>query len=193
MVMVRPRAAGFRYSASELAVMEEDVRAAVDAGADGVVFGALREDASVDRAACRRLRARARARETVFHRAFDLTPDPFRALEELVDLGFTRVLTSGQAPSAARGARLLARLQEAARGRIEVLPAGGIRPGNVRRLLAATGCRQVHLSAFGTARDPSSRARPALGFLADHPPEGQFHRTDPAKVRAMLRAVCSIP
>ena len=80
--------------------MERDVEAALGAGAEGVVFGALQGDGRVDDAACRRLRAAARDRQVVFHRAFDATPDPFQALDELIALGFTRVLTSGQRPSA---------------------------------------------------------------------------------------------
>jgi copper homeostasis protein len=193
MVMVRPRAAGFRYRDSEVAVMEQDVRAAVESGADGVVFGALRDGGAIDDAACRRLRNAAGDRQTVFHRAFDLTPDPFRALEELIGLGFTRVLTSGQRSTALDGAPILRRLVEAARDRIEILPGGGIRPFNVRQILAETGCRQVHLSAFGTETDPSTLARPELTFLADHPPPDRYARTDVEKVREIARALCWSP
>ena len=189
MVMVRPRAAGFRYRDSEVAVMERDVLAAVASGADGIVLGALRDHGSIDGAACRRLRSAAGDRQVVFHRAFDLTPDPFRALEELIDLGFTRVLTSGQRTSAVLGAPTLRRLVEAARDRIEILPGGGIRPHNVRQVVDETGCRQVHLSAFGTEADPSTASRPELTFLADHPPADQYARTDVAKVREIVRAL----
>jgi copper homeostasis protein len=187
MAMIRPRAAGFSYRDSELAVMERDVEAAVQAGAEGVVFGALRADGSVDEPACRRLRSAAKNREVVFHRAFDLTPDPFRALDQLIDLGFTRVLTSGQAASARLGVTTLRRLVEQAQGRIEILPGGGIRAHNVRELVAATGCRQVHLSAFGTETDPGTAVRPELTFLTDHLPPGSYARTDPEMVREVAR------
>jgi copper homeostasis protein len=189
MVMIRPRAAGFRYRDREIAVMERDIAQAVTAGADGVVMGALTEDGTIDVATCRRLRARAGDVQAVFHRAFDLVPDPFSALEQLVALGFTRVLTSGQRPSAAEGAPLLKRLGEAAKDRIEVLAGGGIRPHNVGALVAETGCRQVHLSAFSTLGDPSTNAHPELSFLGDHAPPGQYARTDVEKVRDLVRAV----
>ena len=99
-----------------------------------------------------------RGREAVFHRAFDVTPDPHAALETLVELGVTRVMTSWQKPTATEGAGLIVKLIEQARGRIEVLPAGGIRPHNVRELIAATGCNQVHASLRKVRVDPSVRA-----------------------------------
>ncbi len=187
MVMIRPRAAGFHYHDREIAVMERDVTAAVEAGAEGVVLGALMADGSVDEPACRRLRNATRDREVVFHRGFDVTPDPFRALEQLVDLGFTRVLTSGGGQSAVEGASTVRRLVDAARGRIEILPVGGIRAHNARAVLAATGCRQVHLSAFGALRDPSTAARPEISFLTEHQPPDQYAQTDPEMVREIAR------
>jgi copper homeostasis protein len=187
MAMVRPRAAGFHYRDSEIAVMERDVSAALEAGAEGVVFGALEADGSIDVAACRRLRAAARNREAVFHRAFDVTPDPFRALEQLVDLGFTRILTSGQRASALLGAPTLRRLVEQAGDRIEILPGGGIRAHNVQEIVSATGCRQVHLSAFGPKSDPLASTE--ISFVSDHLPADQYAETDPAKVREVVRAL----
>jgi len=191
MAMVRPRAAGFCYRDSEIAVMERDIAAALQAGAEGVVFGALEADGSIDEEACRRLRTVARDREVVFHRAFDVTPNPVRALKQLIDLGFTRVLTSGQRASALAGASTLRQLVEQARGRIEILPGGGIRAHNVLEIVTATGCRQVHLSAFSPTRDSSTAARPEMSFLGDHLAPDQYARTDPEKVRAVVRALGS--
>jgi copper homeostasis protein len=189
MAMVRPRAAGFHYSASEIAVMERDVLAALGAGAEGVVFGALQADGSIDEPACRRLRQAAGDLEVVFHRAFDVTPDPFHALDQLIGLGFTRVLTSGQRRTALEGTATLRRLVEQARGRIEILPGGGIRAHNLREVLQATGCRQIHMSAFSPARDSSTAARPEVSFLQDHLAADQYARTDAAKVREAARAL----
>jgi copper homeostasis protein len=189
MVMIRPRAAGFHFRDSEISVMERDTRAAVEAGAEGVVFGTLRADGSVDEAACGRLRRAADGREAVFHRAFDATPDPFRALEQLIGLGITRVLTSGQRASALEGSATLGRLIERARGRIEILPGGGIRAGNVQEIVRTTGCRQVHLSAFAPASDPSTAARPEISFLSNHLPPDQYAQTDPERVRDVVRAL----
>jgi copper homeostasis protein len=131
-VMIRPRLGGFCYSAADFDVMAVDTQLALQYGADGIAFGILDETGRIDRRRCRILRERAGGRQTVFHRAFDLTPDPFAALEELIDLGFTRVLTSGQRESAVSGKELLCRLIEKARGRIEILPAGGINRATAR-------------------------------------------------------------
>src|SRR6516165_10503589 len=103
MVMVRPRGGGFCYTEAEMASMERDADAAVEAGADGVVFGILRADGKIDVDRCRKLRSLIGKRQAVFHRAFDVTPDSFQALEELVGLGMTRVLTSGQKDTVAEG------------------------------------------------------------------------------------------
>jgi copper homeostasis protein len=133
----------------------------------------------------------ARGRETVFHRAFDVTPDPFVALDQLVDLGITRVLTSGQKDSVPEGAPLIRRLLEHADGRIEVLPGGGIAAWNVRECVERTGCRQVHLTAFRSAVDPSTHARPQVAFGgALQPAEDRYDITDAAlvsRLRSTLR------
>lgn len=146
--MARPRAGDFDYSAAEFRVIERDVAHLLDHGADGVAFGIVTGDGQIDTRRCRTiLRHIARAkREAVFHRAFDAVADPFQALDRLIDLGVCRVMTSGGKASAAAGAGILARLVERAAGRIEVLPAGGIRPANARRLIERTGCDQLHTS-----------------------------------------------
>jgi copper homeostasis protein len=165
MAMVRPRGGGFCYSAAEFASMERDIELAVDAGAEGVVFGILHEDGAVDVERTRRLAARAGQRQTVFHRAFDVTPDPFVALDQLVDLGITRVLTSGQKDTVPEGAPLIRRLLEHADGRIEVLPGGGIAAWNLLECVERTGCRQVHLTEFRQATDLSTLGRHEVTFV----------------------------
>jgi copper homeostasis protein len=188
-VLVRPRGAGFCYRETERASMERDLDVALQEGAEGVATGALHEDGSIDTETCARWRRMIGTREAVFHRAFDFTPNPFRALDQLVDLGFTRVLTSGQRTTALEGAETLRRLIEHARGRIEVLPGGGIRLHNVLRLVSETGCRQVHLTAFRSEADPSTQARPELGLFAEHPPGDQYQVTDPELVRRIAEAL----
>lgn len=156
-VLLRPRPSGFCYSRHELAVMERDLEWVGDLP---VAVGVLTDQGEIDVPAMKRF-----ARPgTVFHRAFDLVPDPFAALERLIDLGVRRVMTSGQAATALDGADRIARLIDAARGRIEVLPAAGIRPENVRELVRRTGCGQVHASLRGLRTDPSMRHHPGLRF-----------------------------
>jgi len=135
--------------------MEADVEAVLSAGADGVVTGLLHEDGRVDERRCRALIARANGRPVVFHRAFDGTPDPFEAMEMLIGLGFTRILTAGGTSTAMEGADRIRSLVEQARERIEILAGGGIRASNVRRLVGRTGVGQVHLAPREPCLDPT--------------------------------------
>ena len=177
--MARPRGGGFCYTAPEMAAMERDTEMAVAQGADGVVFGILTDDGRVDLARTKRLRDLIGAREAVFHRAFDVTPDPFRALDELVDLGITRILTSGQCDTVWEGLPLIAKLVEYAGDRVQVMPGGGIKPFHVDDVIARTACRQIHLAAWSTKRDDSTRHRPAVTFGgALFPPENLYDLTD---------------
>ncbi|MEO7454051.1 MAG: copper homeostasis protein CutC [Fimbriimonadales bacterium] len=187
MAMIRPRAAGMCYSESEIASMERDIDAALDAGADGVVFGVLREDGTLDAARMSLLARRAEGAQVVCHRAFDVTPNAFEALETLIDMGFTRVLSSGQAASAPLGLPLLGRLLEAARGRIEILPGAGIDASNAAEF---RHFGQIHLAAFGLTQDPSGAGNPSVQFSGSvPPPEGSYDSVDTDAVRAVVTAV----
>ncbi|MFZ0286131.1 MAG: copper homeostasis protein CutC [Terriglobales bacterium] len=185
MVMVRPRGGGFCYTEAEFATMERDAEAAIDTGADGVVFGVLQADGKIDVKRTKRMRQLIGKPQAVFHRAFDVTPDPFKALEQLVDIGVTRVLTSGQKDTVPEGMELIAELIKRAGRRIEILPGGGgLRPFNMREIIDKTGCRQVHMTAWGAVRDSSTHARPEVTFGgALHPPEDSYDVTDAKLVR----------
>jgi copper homeostasis protein len=187
MVMIRPRSGGFAYSATEFRVLQRDLELTLEHGADGVVVGVLNADGSIDRARCRELVRRTGEREKVFHRAFDVTPDPFTALEQLIDLGFTRVMTSGQEPSAPAGAQRIAALIQQAAGRIQVLPAGGINRQTVAEVIATTGCDQVHASLRTRCPDRSTAARPQVKFsTAALLSDNDFPATDRAAVAELV-------
>ncbi len=193
MAMNRPRQAGFCYSPAEFAVMERDAELLLEHGADGIVFGILNGDGTVDVRRARSMRQRIVARQAVFHRAFDVTPDPFRALEELIDLGITRVLTSGQKHGAPEGAGLIKQLRERAQGRIEVLPGAGITVDNVRQLVERTACTQVHLTAFTERQDPSTLANADIYFgSANGPEESKYDLTDRDFVGRMKNKLAEI-
>jgi copper homeostasis protein len=164
LVMVRPRNGGFAYNESDFKVMQRDADLALQHGADGIVFGILTRDGRVDADRCGRLVRQAGERAAVFHRAFDVTPDPFAALEQLIGLGFRRVMTSGQEETAYNGAELIAELVTRAAGRIEILPAGGVNRFTVADVLARTGCDQVHASLRARQEDRSVMARPQVSF-----------------------------
>lgn len=130
------------------------------------------------------------ARQTVFHRAFDVAADPRAALDALISLGITRVLTSGAEPTAAAGAPLIAELVARAAGRIEILPGGGLRDHNVADLIRATGARQVHLGPFRAVGDHSGAANSRITFSSQQiPPEGAYPLTDRAALRRARAAL----
>ena len=164
MVMVRPRAAGFFYSSYEYKTMLEDAKLFIDNGADGLVFGFLKKDGTIDAKRCEALIKIAESRDKVFHRAIDVVPDPLKALDELISLGFTRVLTSGQEPTAYEVKR--------AKGRIEILPGGGITEKNASKIIKLTGVDQIHFAALKRREEPSTKANPSIYYGgALYPPE----------------------
>lgn len=190
MAMLRPREGGFGYTEMEFRTMLADGRQLLEGGADGIVFGCLHEDGAIDEERVRRLVELADGRQTVFHRAIDVVPDWKRALDALIRLGVTRVLTSGQAPSALLGAQTIAEMVRFAGGAIEILPGAGITQANARRLIEETGCTQVHLSHRRTLPDPTTRHNPDIHFGgALYPPEDVYKITDAdyfAGMRALL-------
>ena len=112
--------------------------------------------------------------------------EPLEALDQLVELGFKRILTSGQAPSVPQGAELIRALIEYAGDRIEILPGGGIRPHNVREIVEQTGAKQVHLSAFEQRFDSSVHNRPNITFGgALRPPEDRYDIVDRNAIRSI--------
>lgn len=149
-VLVRPRGGDFVFSSEEEREMIEDIRMCKRLGVNGVVIGALKSDGSVDTEMIRRLIKVARPMSVTFHRAFDRCSDPFTALEEIIELGCDRILTSGQQESSYDGRNLLAELVEKAGGRIVIMPGGGVRTYNINELAAVTKASEFHSTAHGT-------------------------------------------
>jgi copper homeostasis protein len=191
LAMIRPRGAGFLYDNSDFQVMKADVLALSALPIAGFVTGILVADGRLDVARMAELRYLAPDMDWVCHRAFDAVPDPFAALDQLVELGFTRVLTSGQRPRATDAVSLVRDLVAYAGDRIEVLPAGGLRPHNVASFVEATGVTQVHLAPFEWVTDTSTvRAREAgIGYgIPEVPREDAFREIDGDAVRAVVTA-----
>ena len=184
-VMLRPRGGDFCYTEAEYDVIRRDLRFAREAGAAGVVFGLLRRDGSVDRDRCAALIAAARPLRVTFHRAFDVTRDPFAALEELIELGVDRVLTSGQEASVFEGAELIGQLVQRAGDRIIVLPGGGIRERNVARILQQTGAREIHVSASGPIQSQMTYRNTRVPMGRElRAPEFTWNSVDAARVQS---------
>ena len=188
MAMIRPREGGFCYTEAEFAVCLEDARVLLDNGADGLVFGFLHPDGTVDRERTKRLAdlALAAGKDAVFHRAIDVVPDWREALDTLIALGVTRVLTSGQAPDVSWGTGIVREMIAYAAGRIQILPGAGITALSLDRVLAETGADQIHVAIHRTQPDSSVSNNRAIfygGCL--YPPEDRFPILDGAAVGAL--------
>jgi copper homeostasis protein len=190
MVMIRPRGGDFLYSATEMSVMLHDIEAVSGAGVSGVVFGVLDSDGRIDRARTAELVAASRPLSVTFHRAFDLSRDLDESLDTLLELGVDRVLTSAGGPSAVGDLPALERLVRRAGGALSVMPGGGIRPGNVRRVLAIPGVREVHIGASRVV--PSRMAHRVEGVpmgRAYHPDEYALEVVDADRVSDVREAI----
>ena len=186
-VIIRPRGADFLYDDDEFAVMRGDIEAAKTQGADGVVIGLLTADGDIDVDRTRELIALARQLSVTFHRAFDMTRDPFAALEALIGLGVDRVLTSGQEATVLEGLPLLAELMKAAGERIIVMPGGGITARNVARIVAALKPKEMHFAALEPAAG-AMRFRRAHVFMGGELRAPEYDRLDTSAeaVRAII-------
>ena len=155
-VMIRPRAGDFYYSADEFEVMRRDVLMAKQLGAEGVVFGILDADANVDIQRTRALVDLARPLKVTYHRAFDMSADLFRSLDQVTETGADRILTSGGARSALEGAASLRRLVEQADKRAVIMACGGINHQNVQAVVEKTAAREIHVGLRTAAVSPMS-------------------------------------
>jgi copper homeostasis protein len=174
MVMIRSRSGGFCYTEEEMRVMEYDVSTAIQLGADGIVFGILNEDGTIDEKRCKRIIDLCKDKEVVFHRAFDAVPNPFEAIDVLTNIGIKRILTKGQENTLEKGAELINRLIDYSQEKIEVLP-GGVKIYNIESTLVNISCNQVHIANYVTQIDKSVRQRPHV-FLgsASHGCEDRY-------------------
>lgn len=145
--IVRPRGGDFFYSDAEFEVMKTDVQACKALNCDGVVIGILHADGRVDKARCRELVQLAYPMGVTFHRAFDRVNDPAQALEDIIEIGCERILTSGLVPNALDGAETLAALIKQANDRIIIMPGSGVRSDNIVELAKKTGAVEFHTSA----------------------------------------------
>jgi copper homeostasis protein len=158
-VMIRPRPGGFCYSASQWTVAQRDAALALEAGAAGIVFGVLDHDGNVDVRRTADMVALAGPREVVFHRAFDLTRDWTQAVDALIELRVTRILTSGQQPTAVAGTACLQSLLRRAANRIQIVAGSGVRCSVIERLYDL-GLRQFHGTFSRVVPDPGYDGQP---------------------------------
>jgi copper homeostasis protein len=194
MAMVRPRGGDFCYSDAEFRVMHHDVGMAKDLGADGIVLGLLTPDGTVDAGRTEQLIALARPLPVTFHRAYDMTRNPFDALNTLIALGVDRVLTSGQEPTVWDGVDLIAELVRRAGPTIIVMPGGGITDRNIGRIVQATGVTEVHFGCGAPAEGRMTFRNPRV-FMGGtlRPPEYTLEIARADDVARFIAAATRLP
>jgi copper homeostasis protein len=144
-VLIRPRSGDFLYTDLEYQIIQEDIRMAKQLGADGIVCGILLPNGDVDVVRTKALVELSKPMSFTFHRAFDFSNDPYKALEDIISTGADRLLTSGQQPTAIQGEHLIRELVRFAKGRISIMPGSGVNADNIEYLLE-TGATEFHLS-----------------------------------------------
>lgn len=145
-VMIRPRSGDFVYNENEINIMLKDIKAAVNIGVDGFVIGCLNSSLAVDYDTCSRLIEAAKSLPITFHRAFDVTTDPFESLRVIESLGIDRILTSGQQNKAVDGIKLLTELQQYSPSFPKIMAGSGIDESNVEKIANLTGLKAFHVS-----------------------------------------------
>ena len=176
-VIIRPRGGDFLYSEDEIQEMIEDIRTAKSLGADGLVFGCLNADGSVDMEVMKRLMDAAGDTPVTFHRAFDHCSDPYKALEDIISCGCCRILTSGCRPTALEGAELLAELVKKAGARIIIMPGCGIKEGNIAEIARLSGAREFHFSARESVESGMIFRNPEVAMGSEDDPYGTVQTT----------------
>ena len=191
--MVRPRGAGFCYSEEDFRVMEAECRELMEHGADGIAFGCLNEDGTLNIEQNKTLigiiKRAGSEKEAVFHRAFDCVADPYKTMEELIALGVDRVLTSGLKPKAIDGADVLCKLQETYGDQIQILAGSGINVSNARILMDQTGLTQVHSSCKDWLRDETTVGREVSFGMVSGEYESYYDTVSRHLVKELLSSV----
>lgn len=175
-VLIRPRSGNFVYTEDELDIMKQDIQLCKDLGFQGIVSGVLNTDNTIDLKRTKELVELSRPLSFTFHRAFDCVKNPEEALEQLINLGIERVLTSGLQPSAEKGINTLKKLNEKAKERITILAVGGINQNNAKRF-KEIGLKEIHASASSTIESDGSLFSTPLTF------------SDSKKIKAILSAI----
>lgn len=184
--IIRPRGGDFLYSDLEFELMKADIKACKTLNCDGIVIGILKADGSIDTDRCAELIALAAPMPVTFHRAFDMSNDLEQALEDIISLGCERILTSGAESSAIKGAAVIARMIELAKGRIIIMPGAGVTADNITELINITGATEFHASAKRPVKSEMQFRNPRLnmGSVVD---EFSFDLTDSETVKHLIK------
>lgn len=183
-VMIRPRGGDFHYSSYEFHAMKRDIAQAQRLSVDGVVFGILNSDGTIDKKRCQELIARARPLKATCHRAFDMARDPFEALEDCIEVGFDSILTSGREGQAVNGVPLLRELVSRAGERIRIMAGSGVNEDTVTSIVKGTGVREIHFSAMAWRDSAMQYVNEKIAGMGQQSGSEYHLRTvDPSRVR----------
>ena len=184
--IIRPRGGDFLYKKDEFEIMKNDIKLCKELGCEGIVIGLLNMDGTIDITRTSELIELAYPLEVTFHRAFDRCKDPFVALEQLIEIGCQRILTSGQKPTVSEGVDLIAELNKKSDDRIVIMPGSGVRKENIKMLVEKTGCIEFHSSLRGKAKSPMQFVHPAF---ANSEESYSNNEISPDEVRALRNAL----
>lgn len=186
-VLVRPRSGNFTYSREELDIMREDIAVFAELGCAGIVSGVLKKDHRVDTLATAVLKEAAGDLDFTFHRAFDWVPDQEEAVEQLLQIGCKRILSSGGGRNVDEGFERLVTLNRKYGDRLTLMPGGGVNESNISRFKMA-GFREIHFSASGAT--DSGLPRPRISFYPEQlPDERKVYVSDPEVIKRMVKMV----
>ena len=189
--MIRPRGAGFCYNDIEFEVMKEDARCMLENKADGIAFGCLNQDGSINEKQTKEMIdiIKEYQGEVVFHRAFDCVADPYASIELLIHLGVDRILTSGLKPKAMDGKELIKDLQNKYGNQIEILAGSGINASNARKMMEDTGIYQVHSSCKDWINDPTTKTYEVSYAYAPSPHENDYDVVSKGLVEKIVESI----
>ena len=186
--IIRPRAGDFLYTDEEFEIIQEDVLFCKRSGCRGVVAGFLQADGNIDKERINLITNIAYPMQVTFHRAFDRCRDPFQALEDIIEAGCSRILTSAQRLTAIEGTDLIKQLIEAAKDRIIIMPGSGVRKENIKELAEKTGATEFHSSVKSLANRRMQFIHPTFAELQD---EYTITSVDAEEVKALRKALLS--
>ena len=192
-VMIRPRGGDFFYSSYEYHSMKRDISQCQKLSVDGVVFGILNTNGTIDVKRCKELIVQARPLKVTCHRAFDMTRDPFEALEDCIEAGFDRILTAGQRSVAIDGAELIGDLVKKARGRIAIMAGSGVNEDTVEDVISKSKIMEIHCSSTAFKDSPMIyRNSRIAGMGSEEGSEFRLRVVDPERVKKIRQIAESV-
>ena len=184
--IIRPRGGDFLFTEEEFSMMLQDVKLCKDLGCDGVVIGLLNADGTIDLKRTSKLVDAVYPLGVTFHRAFDRCSNPFEAMEQLIQIGCERILTSGQKPSAPDAVELIEQLYREADDRIIIMPGSGVRKENIKMLAEKTGCTEFHSSLRSKRKSSMEFIHPAFAGSEE---SYMNNYIEPEEVKALRKAL----